>query len=54
MITQAETVNDNELDLPELEEVVGGLTKVGAGTLTLSAANTYKGTTTVNEGVIAL
>jgi autotransporter-associated beta strand protein len=30
----------------------GGLTKAGAGTLTLGAANTYNGDTTVNEGTL--
>ncbi|NBY35964.1 MAG: hypothetical protein EBQ59_00700, partial [Verrucomicrobia bacterium] len=33
---------------------VGGLTKIGAGTLTLTAANTYAGTTTVNGGTLKL
>jgi len=33
---------------------VGGLTKMGAGTLTLTAANTYAGTTTVSGGVLQL
>lgn len=32
----------------------GTLTKVGAGTLTLTAANTFVGATTVNQGALAL
>jgi autotransporter-associated beta strand protein len=32
----------------------GGLTKIGAGTLTLDNANTYTGATTVNAGTLAL
>jgi autotransporter-associated beta strand protein len=33
---------------------VGGLTKVGAGTLTLASANSYGGTTTVNAGILTV
>ena len=34
--------------------VSGGLTKLGAGTLTLSAVNTYDGATTVGDGTLKL
>jgi autotransporter-associated beta strand protein len=39
-------VGDNAID--------GGLTKIGAGTLTLSATNTYSGNTTISNGVLKL
>lgn len=43
---------DIQIDAP----ISGGnaLTKVGAGTLTLTAANTYTGATTVSDGTLAL
>ncbi|MBR0237648.1 MAG: autotransporter-associated beta strand repeat-containing protein [Thermoguttaceae bacterium] len=49
------TVEGVILDLTDGSEVgVGGFTKTGEGTLTLSGANTYKGTTAVSEGVLKL
>jgi autotransporter-associated beta strand protein len=53
MIDQVETLTD-ELELALLDDVAGGLTKTGCGTLTLSNANTYTGATTVSQGIIAI
>jgi autotransporter-associated beta strand protein len=50
---QAITITEPLLHDPALATVDGGLTKLGgAGTLTLAAANTYTGPTTVNAGTL--
>ena len=50
------TVNTNgyAVTLSGILSGTGGLTKTGAGTLTLSAANNYNGTTTVMGGTLEL
>ncbi|MCU0747973.1 MAG: autotransporter-associated beta strand repeat-containing protein [Akkermansiaceae bacterium] len=46
--------NGNDATIPVAISGVGGITKAGAGTLTLSAANTYAGNTTVTGGTLVL
>jgi autotransporter-associated beta strand protein len=50
--TRTVTVSANTLTVGGGISGSGGLTKTGAGTLTLSASNSYSGTTTVNQGTL--
>ena len=45
---------DGNITVAEIIEGAGGLTKTGSQTLTLTAANTYTGTTSVSTGTLAL
>ena len=45
---------NNSLTISKAIDGAGGLIKSGTGTLTLDAANTYKGGTTVNAGTVVL
>jgi autotransporter-associated beta strand protein len=57
-MTQQTTAHsdDQTLALDDLDQVVAaaGLTKVGAGQLTLAATNTYTGVTQVQGDIIAI
>lgn len=46
--------NGNNVSLPTPHSGAGGITKIGAGTLTLSNANLFTGGTTVNGGTLKL
>ncbi len=48
------TINQPLAHDPSGPAADGGLTKVGSGTMTLTAANTYNGGTTVNAGTLAV
>ncbi len=45
--------NGNNLTMSGDMTGTGGITKAGAGTLTLAGANTYTGTTTINGGILS-
>jgi autotransporter-associated beta strand protein len=55
-ITAARTIDtaSGNIDLNAIVSGSGGITKAGSNTLTLSAANNYTGTTTVNAGNLLL
>jgi autotransporter-associated beta strand protein len=46
--------NGNDVTFASAVGGTGGLTKQGAGTLTLTAANSYSGTTTISAGVLQI
>ena len=53
-VGSGENVNFGAIIQPDAVGDVGGITKTGAGTLTLNAVNTYTGMTTVRDGELVL
>jgi fibronectin-binding autotransporter adhesin len=51
-MTPTITVSNSTLEVDGVVSDTAGLTKAGAGTLLLTAANTYTGNTTVNGGIL--
>lgn len=55
LIIRTDGLNDSlNLQVPVGSSTTGGLTKVGRGTLTLSASNAYTGSTNIGEGTVVL
>lgn len=55
LVVRTDTAADSlDVQVPITNTTTGGLTKTGGGTLRLSAANTYTGSTNINQGTVIL